>query len=88
MAKDSRRQVAPDKNGGWDVKPPDAARASAHTNAQAEAAQRAREIVHHAGGRGRCHARQRLRDPRAKRSVSQGDAMHHVPSRRPRLIPS
>lgn len=44
------RHVVPDPNGGWDVKAPGAARASAHTNTQAEAIARAREIIHNAGG--------------------------------------
>ncbi|MEO6503277.1 MAG: DUF2188 domain-containing protein [Jatrophihabitantaceae bacterium] len=50
MSNDNRRHVVPGKNGGWDVKAPDASRASAHTETQKEAIDRAKEIVHNAGG--------------------------------------
>ena len=45
-----QRHVVPNANGGWDVKKDDAARASAHTETQAEAIERAREILINAGG--------------------------------------
>lgn len=44
------RSVVPGKDGGWDVRAPGASRASAHSRTQADAIDRAREIVHNAGG--------------------------------------
>lgn len=44
------RHVVPDANGGWKVEKPGGSRASAHANTQQEAINRAREIVHNAGG--------------------------------------
>ena len=40
----------PSEQGGWDVRKPGADRASAHMDTQAEAIDRAREIVRNAGG--------------------------------------
>lgn len=50
MAQANSRDVVPNPDGGWDVTKPGASRASAHTSTQAEAIDRAREIVHNAGG--------------------------------------
>lgn len=50
MAAKNNRHVVPNDQGGWDVKAPDATRASAHTTTQADAINRARQIVHNAGG--------------------------------------
>lgn len=50
MNNDNRRHVVPGQNGGWDVRKPGANRASAHTDSQAEAIARAKEIVSNAGG--------------------------------------
>lgn len=50
MAHDNRRHVVPNPEGGWDVTKPDASRASSHSDTQAEAVDRAREIVRNAGG--------------------------------------
>lgn len=50
MSKDSDRHVVPKSGGGWDVKAPNADRASSHHDTQAEALDRAREIVQNAGG--------------------------------------
>ena len=50
MSTDNSRHVVPNGQGGWDVKAPGASRASAHTNTQAEAINRAREIISNAGG--------------------------------------
>lgn len=50
MSNDNRRHVVPGENGGWDVRKPGASRASAHTDTQAEAIGRAKEIVSNAGG--------------------------------------
>ncbi|PPF20856.1 DUF2188 domain-containing protein [Rathayibacter sp. AY1A7] len=46
----NNRHVVPNPDGGWDVRASDAQRASAHLATQAEAIDRAREIVHNAGG--------------------------------------
>lgn len=50
MANENDRSVVPNSDGGWDVKKAGASRASAHAETQAEAIDRAREIVHNAGG--------------------------------------
>jgi hypothetical protein len=44
------RHVVPAKDGGWDVKAPGADRASGHFDTQKDAIDRAREIIHNAGG--------------------------------------
>lgn len=64
MSNQNRRHVVPNDNGGWDVKKPGSSRASAHTDTQAEAIDRAKDIVHNAGGREvRIHGRNgRIRD--------------------------
>ncbi len=41
------RQVVPNSDGGWAVRVPGAQRASAHTDTQAQAVDRAREIAIH-----------------------------------------
>jgi len=61
----NNRHVVPSKTGdGWDVRKPGASRASAHTRTQAEAQDRARDIVRNAGGgEVRTHGRDgRIRD--------------------------
>ena len=50
MSNDNERHVVPNSNGGWDVLKPGASRASAHTDTQKEAIDRAKEIVGNAGG--------------------------------------
>ena len=50
MAQENSRDVVQNSNGGWDVVAPNADRASAHRDTQAEAIERAREIVTNAGG--------------------------------------
>ncbi|MCY4369247.1 MAG: DUF2188 domain-containing protein [bacterium] len=50
LSKQSNRHVVPNPDGGWDVKAPNAQRSSAHTLTQAEAEQRAKEIVGNLGG--------------------------------------
>ena len=50
VGNDNRRHVVPNEDGGWDVKAPGAERASAHTDTQKQAQDRAREIVRNAGG--------------------------------------
>jgi hypothetical protein len=58
------RHVVPNPKGGWDVEKPGANRASAHTDTQKDAIQRASEIVHNSGGgEVRIHGRDgRIRD--------------------------
>lgn len=46
----NRREVVPNPAGGWDVKKPGATRASAHTDTQAAATDRARTILQNDGG--------------------------------------
>lgn len=46
----SNRHVVPSPKGGWDVKKPGSSRAVAHTDSQKAATDRARQIVHNAGG--------------------------------------
>jgi uncharacterized protein YdaT len=46
----NNRHVVQNPGSGWDVKAPGAQRASSHRDTQAEAINRAREIVHNAGG--------------------------------------
>lgn len=50
VSKAERRVVQPNTDGGWDVKKPGSSRASAHTSTQADAIDRAREILQNAGG--------------------------------------
>jgi hypothetical protein len=50
MSQESNRHVVPNPDGGWDVKAPGAKRASSHHDTQADAEQRAKEIVGNLGG--------------------------------------
>lgn len=50
MSNPNNRHVVPNPDGGWDVIRPGGQRASAHTDTQAQAQDRAREIVHKIGG--------------------------------------
>ncbi len=61
---DNSRHIVPNPTGGWDVKKPGASRASVHTDTQAQAIDRGREIVHNTGGGElRIHGRDgRIRD--------------------------
>lgn len=47
---DNDRHVVRNPDGGWDVRKEHADRASAHADTQQAAVDRAREIVHNAGG--------------------------------------
>ena len=47
---DNDRHVVKNPAGGWDVSREDAKRSSAHADTQQQAIDRAREIVHNAGG--------------------------------------
>lgn len=46
----NNRHIVPKPDGDWDVKAPGAVRASTHHDTQSDAINRAREIVHNAGG--------------------------------------
>lgn len=46
----NERHVVPHPNGGWDVVAPNAGRASAHVDTQADGIDRARQIVGNTGG--------------------------------------
>lgn len=50
MTKPNNRHVVPNPNGGWDVRAPGASRSSAHTDTQAQAISRGRQIIGNAGG--------------------------------------
>ncbi len=50
MSQPTDRHVTPNPDGGWDVQKPHAERASSHHDTQAEAMDRAREIVHNQDG--------------------------------------
>lgn len=50
MGRQSQRHVVPDPEGGWNVKAPNASKASSHHQTQKEAEARAKEIVANAGG--------------------------------------
>jgi len=50
MSSENNRHVVPNPNGGWQVKSPAGERSSANTDTQQQAIDRAREIVHNAGG--------------------------------------
>jgi len=64
MSTDNNRHVVRNPDGGWDVKKPNADRASSHHDTQAEAERRAKEIVgNNGGGEVRIHGRDgRIRD--------------------------
>ena len=50
MSPRNERHVVPNPEGGWDVEAPGARRASSHHDTQADAIDRAREIVGNSGG--------------------------------------
>ena len=64
MSNSNNRDVVPDGEGGWKVEAAGAQRASSRHETQADAIDRAREIVHNAGGgEVRIHGRDgRIRD--------------------------
>jgi Uncharacterized protein conserved in bacteria (DUF2188) len=66
------RHVVPNPNGGWDVKKPDADRASAHYDTQGAATDRARQILHNSGG-GELNIHNRQGQIRAKDTVAPGN---------------
>jgi hypothetical protein len=72
MAQPERRIVKPNPNVGWDVAARDAHRASAHFDRQADAIDRAREIVHNLGG-GELEIRGRDGEVRKQDTISPGN---------------
>jgi len=50
MAGRNERHVVPNPKGGWDVKKPDADRASSHHDKKSDAEQRAKDILRNDGG--------------------------------------
>ncbi|PZF02812.1 DUF2188 domain-containing protein [Curtobacterium sp. MCLR17_040] len=66
------RHVVKNPNGGWDVKAGGAARASAHTNTQADAIDRGRQIIGNAGG-GELNIHSRDGQIRAKDTIVPGN---------------
>lgn len=50
MPNRNERHVTPNPKGGWDVKKPNAERASSHHKTQADAERRAKEILANDGG--------------------------------------
>ena len=72
MSNDNARHVVPNPNGGWDVKAPGSTRASAHTNTQADAINRGREIINNAGG-GELNIHGRNGAIRAKDTIPKGN---------------
>ena len=74
----NRRDVVPNPDGGWDVTKPGAARASAHTDTQAEAQARARTILGNAGG-GEMLTHGRDGRIRAKDTIAPGNDPRDIP---------
>lgn len=70
-----QRDVLPNPNGGWDVRKPGASRASAHTETQAQAVDRGREILNKAGG-GELNTHGRDGRIRAKDTIAPGNDPH------------
>jgi hypothetical protein len=54
---DRDRHVVPNPEGGWDVRKPNATRASAHADTQREVISRGREITGNTGGESVIHGR-------------------------------
>jgi hypothetical protein len=75
---DNDRHVVPGANGGWDVVRPGGSRASAHRDTQAEAVDRAREIIGNAGG-GELNIHGRDGQIRAKDTVPKGNDPRNIP---------
>lgn len=78
MANDNDRHVVPNPNGGWDVVKPGSERASAHKETQADAIDRAREIVGNAGG-GEVNIHGRNGAIRAKDTIDPGNDPRNIP---------
>jgi hypothetical protein len=72
------RHIVPNPSGGWDVKKPGATRASAHTDTQADAQDRARVILGNAGG-GEMLTHGKDGQIRAKDTIAPGNDPGDVP---------
>ncbi|MDQ4213718.1 DUF2188 domain-containing protein [Microbacterium capsulatum] len=77
MTNSNDRHVVPNPKGGWDVKAGDAQRASAHTDTQAKAQARARDIIGNAGG-GEMLTHGRDGQIRAKDTIAPGNDPRNV----------
>lgn len=73
----TNRNVVPNRNGGWDVTG-GGKRASAHTGTQAEAIDRAKEIVRNQGG-GEVSISGRDGKIRSKDTVAPGNDPRNIP---------
>lgn len=69
MAPKNNRHVVPNPEGGWDVRAPGSDRSSGHFDRQAEAIDRARDIIRNAGG-GELHVHGENGQIRAKDTIS------------------
>jgi len=72
----TNRNVIPNPNGGWDVRG-GGDRASAHTDTQAEAIDRARQIIGNQGG-GELSVQNRQGQVRAKDTIAPGNDPRNV----------
>jgi hypothetical protein len=72
----TNRNVVPNPNGGWDVRG-SGDRASAHTGPQAEAIDRARQIIGNQGG-GELSIHNRQGQVRAKDTIAPGNDPRNV----------
>lgn len=77
MANDNDRHVVPNADGGWDVVKPGSERVSAHKDTQADAIDRAREIVGNAGG-GEVNIHGRNGQIRAKDTIDPGNDPRNI----------
>lgn len=71
------RHVVPNPGGGWDVTKPDAGHASAHYDNQADAIERARQILRNDGG-GELTIHNQQGQIREKDTVSPGNDPHQT----------
>jgi hypothetical protein len=77
MPNSNDRHIVQNANGGWDVKAPGASRSSAHTDTQAQAIDRGRQIVGNAGG-GELNIHGRDGQIRAKDTIAPGNDPRNV----------
>lgn len=73
-----KRHVQPNPNGGWDVVKPGATRASAHSDRQADAISRGRQILGNVGG-GELRIHGTDGKVRASDSVPKGNDPRNIP---------
>lgn len=78
MSNKNSRHVVPNRDGGWDVRAPGAARASSHHDTQADAIGRGRAIISNAGG-GELNIHDRNGQIRAKDTIPKGNDPRNIP---------